>query len=233
MTVAYHLVIPMEEISRASTEKGSPRAVSAEYMGRILGMPGIALISVVVMISTFISLNGNALSGPRAYFALARDGLFPAGLSHVHPRFQTPARAIAAQSIWAILLTLAGTLPIVLPAPEGETSSPLATAWRTLGETPLYDVLYTYVIFGATIFYALAIASVFVLRRKRPDLARPYRTWLYPFTPALFLVGAAILLASMLLQQPFESLAGLGIVALGLPAYLVMSRNARSVPDAA
>ncbi len=225
MTLAYHLVLPMDEIALASTEKGSPRAVSADFCGRLLGAMGITLISVVVMISTFISLNGNALSGPRAYFALARDGLFPAFLARIHPRFETPARAIAAQTLWAILLTIAGTLPIVFPASETAGQGGIAGAWRKLGETPLYDLMYTYVIFGATIFYALSIFSVFVLRRKRPDLERPYRTWLYPATPIVFLVGAAILLTSMLLQQPFESLSGLGVVAVGVVAYSLMTQR--------
>jgi amino acid transporter len=229
-TLAYHLVMPMDQVAAASTEKGSSSAVSAEFMGRILGTPGVTLIAAVVMISTFISLNGNVLSGPRAYFALARDGLFPASLERIDPRFRTPSNAIVAQTVWAITLTILGTLPIVLPAPEGATG--LAAAWRTLGETPLYDLLYTYVIFGATIFYALAIASVFVLRRTRPSLDRPYRTFLYPITPIIFLLGAAILLGSMLIQQPFESLAGLGIIALGLPAYALIARPRRSPADA-
>ncbi len=84
------------------------------------GQAGVVGISILVMCSTFISLNGNALTGPRAYFAMARDGLFPPGLCRVHPRFQTPANAVLSQGIWAILLTIAGTFLIVVP-PDGRT----------------------------------------------------------------------------------------------------------------
>ena len=127
------------------------------------------------MCSTFISLNGNALTGPRAYFAMARDGLFPRVLGRIHPRFQTPANAILSQGIWAILLTVAGTALIVIPPPDGTSSLPawIVDAWRKLNQTPLYDLLYTYVIFGANVFYLLAIASVFVLRAKHARPAPP------------------------------------------------------------
>ena len=99
-------------------------------------------VSVLVMCSTFISLNGNALTGPRAYFAMARDGLFPAGLCRVHPRFQTPANAVLSQGIWAIILTVAGTFLIVMP-PEVAPGWPrwILAAWKILNETPLYDLL--------------------------------------------------------------------------------------------
>ncbi len=226
MTMIYHMVLPMQEIALASTEKGSPRAVSADFCRRLLGDPGLVAIALVVMTSTFISLNGNALAGPRAYFAQARDGLFPAWLSRVHPRYRTPANAVIAQSAWAIFLTVVGTVLLVSPAPKAsEHPTWLDEAWKQLHSTPLYDVLYTYVIFGATIFYLLAISSVFVLRVKRPDLHRPYRTFGYPVTPLLFIVGALILLGSMLQRTFFESIAGLGVVALGLPAYLVLARK--------
>ncbi len=215
-TLAYHLVLPMPEIASASTEQGSPRAVSADFCQRLLGEPGLVLIALTVMTSTFISLNGNALSGPRAYFALARDGLFPAWLCRVHPTFKTPAAAIAAQTVWSLTLTLLGTA-MTFTARTGPGLPP---------PKPLYDVLYTYVIFGATIFYTLSIVSVFVLRRRQPDLPRPYRTFGYPITPIIFVVGALILLGSMLVETPVESLAGLGIVALGLPAYALFRRNA-------
>lgn len=214
-SLAYHLVLPMAEIASASTEAGSPRAVSADFFQRLLGAPGLVLIALVVMTSTFISLNGNALSGPRAYFALARDGLFPRWLCRVHPTFQTPAAAIAAQTVWSLILTLLGTA-LTLSSPHKPGQPP---------PKPLYDILYTYVIFGATVFYTLSIVSVFVLRRKRPDLPRPYRTFGYPVTPIVFVVGALILLGSMLREAPVESLAGLGIIALGLPAYGFLQRS--------
>lgn len=226
MTLAYHLVLPMEEIRSASTERGSPRAVSADFFRRLLGAPGGVAISLVVMASTFISLNGNALSGPRAYFALARDGLFPRFLCRIHPRFQTPSHAIGAQAVWSILLTVSGGLLIVVPPSESGLPGPVRRAWETLHQKPLYDVLYTYVIFGATIFYMLSISSVFVLRRTRPELPRPYRTWGYPWTPVVYVAGALILLGSIYLENPAESIAGLAIVGLGVPGYYLFRRSA-------
>jgi APA family basic amino acid/polyamine antiporter len=181
------------------------------------------------MCSTFISLNGNALTGPRAYFAMARDRLFPTPLGRVHARFQTPANAILSQGIWAILLTILGTILILVPPPDsaGALTGPFATAWKRLHQTPLYDLLYTYVIFGANLFYMLAIGSVFVLRVKRPELERPYKTLGYPVTPVLYVVGALVLLGSMLADHAsrVQSLFGIGIILLGLPAYWMFRRT--------
>ncbi len=231
MTLIYHMVLPLGEVSAGSFEKGSPRIVAADFFDHLLGPWGLRLIGLVVMASTFISLNGNALSGPRAYFAMARDGLFPAGLCKVHPRFQTPANAIVTQTVWAVLLMVAGAALILADPPSTGLPRPVLEAWQKLHVTPLYDVLFTYVIFGGTVFYTLAIASVFVLRARRPDLPRPYKTWGYPVTPILYTAASLLLLGSMLANSPFESLAGLGIIAAGLPAYLAFARNPAPRPD--
>jgi amino acid transporter len=226
-TLAYHYVLPLAEIAAARTDQGANKAVAALYCFRLLGTNGVKAISVLVMCSTFISLNGNALTGPRAYFAMARDGLFPAGLCRVHPRFRTPANAILAQGVWATLLTVVATTLILIPAPGTGTvlPRPVVAAWATLNKSPLYEVLYTYVIFGANLFYLLTVAGVFVLRARHPEWPRPYRTWGYPVTPLLYVAGALVLLYSMLLEKPAESLAGLAIIALGLPAYMIYRRG--------
>src|SRR5262249_9013668 len=107
MTLAYHYVLPLDEVASASQEKEHiERAAAAVYCEHLLGRPGVVAISMLVMCSTFISLNGNALTGPRAYFAMARDGLFPSRLCQVHPSYQTPANSIIAQGIWAVILTV-------------------------------------------------------------------------------------------------------------------------------
>jgi amino acid transporter len=228
VTLVYHWVLPLAEVAAASTDRGAEKAVAAAYCYRLLGRPGVVAISLLVMCSTFISLNGNALTGPRAYFAMARDRLFPAALCRIHPRYRTPANAVLAQGTWAILLTVIATVLIMAPAPVAGTESqwprPVLAAWAKLNRTPLYTVLYTYVIFGANLFYLLAIASVFVLRARRPDLPRPYRTWGYPVTPLLYVAAALLLLGNMLRQSPTESLAGLALIALGLPAYWAFRR---------
>jgi APA family basic amino acid/polyamine antiporter len=224
MTLAYHYVLPMPAIAAAIREAGHvEKAVAAVYCMDLLGVRGLLFISTLVMCSTFIALNGNAMTGPRAYFAMARDGLFPRGLCKVHSRFHTPANAILSQGIWAIVLTIAGTLLIVVPPPPDSDILPdlIRAAWEKLNTTPLYDLLFTYVMFGAVVFYLLAIASVFVLRVRQPELPRPYRTFGYPLTPLLYVVAALLLLGNMLAdhQSRLQSLAGIGIILLGLPAY--------------
>ena len=224
-TLAYHYVLTIPQIEAA---KGAAnQAVAATYCKALLGQKGVVAISLLVMASTFISLNGNALTGPRAYFAMSRDGLFPGWLSRIHPRFETPANAIIAQGVWAIGLIVAGTVMILWPAPGPDSGLPefIRKAWLRLNETPLYKILFTYVVFGANLFYLLAIASVFVLRRARPDAYRPYKTWGYPFTPSIFVIASVYLLQDMLRQSPAESLAGVGIILAGIPAFLIFSRS--------
>lgn len=235
MTLAYHYVLPMTEVIGADkTEAGSQKAVAAVYCRHLLGGYGVTAISLLVMCSTFISINGNALTGPRAYFAMARDGLLPRALARVHPRFETPANAVLVQGLWAILLTIAGTALILVAPPEVTFpgSSYFLGAWRKLNEKPLYDLLYNYVIFGANVFYLLAVTSVFVLRFKQPHLPRPYRTWGYPFTPLLYVVGAVLLLRDMLVnpQSRGEAAAGVGLILLGLPAYAILRRSGERQP---
>ncbi|GAC1463766.1 MAG: amino acid permease [Isosphaeraceae bacterium] len=226
MTLMYHFVLPLPEVAALSGEKAAARAVAATYCDRLLGAKGVWAISLLVMGSTFISLNGNALTGPRAYFAMARDGLFPAGLCRIHRRFETPANAVMAQGGWAVLLTVLGTTMILWTAPADGSGLPSAVlvSWRKLNQTPLYTVLFNYVVFGANLFYLLAVASVFVLRVRRPDLPRPYRTWGYPVTPLIFVAAAVYLLTDMLRQSRAEALAGLGIVLAGLLFYPFLAR---------
>ncbi len=237
MTLAYHFVLPMDEMrevaSKSRTGGGVEKAVAAVYCKTLIGQRGVVAISVLVMCSAFIALNGNALCGPRAYFAMARDGVFPAGLCRVHHRFQTPANAIMAQAIWAIILTLAGTVLIVMPPPAAGEALPhtIMAMWKTLHETPLYELLYNYVIFGANVFYMLAVAAVFVLRIHRPDAVRPYRTFGYPLTPLIYVAAAILFLGSMLFDPKSrgQSLAGLGIILLGVPAYYLFRREGKGL----
>ena len=169
MTLAYHLTLPLDRIAGDASLPAEQRLpVAADFCRTLLGPKGAIAIACVVMASTFISLNGNALAGPRAYFAMARDGLFFRRLGVIHPKFQTPAASIVVQCGWAILLTLLTTILIVAPAPNSGLPGFALEAWRTAHEKPLYDIMYTYVIFGATVFYALDVAAVFVLRAKIP-----------------------------------------------------------------
>ncbi|UCC74629.1 MAG: amino acid permease [Gemmatimonadota bacterium] len=158
-----------------------------------------ALISAAVIVSTFGALNGAIFVAPRVYYAMARDGIFFRKVGEVHPRFCTPAFAILLQAVWASLLTLTGS----------------------------YEQLFTYVVFISFIFWMAAAAAVFVLRRTRPDLPRPYKTWGYPVVPLVFIVSMGTILINTLIARPVESLAGLGITILGVPVYYHWRRRSR------
>ena len=174
----------------ASAVAGSPR-VAAEMMRQILGQKGADAVSIAAMISIFAALNGSILSGSRVPYALARDGYFFRPVARVHPSYATPGTAILGLSAWSALLVLSGR----------------------------YEQLFTYVIFASWILYGMTTASVIVLRRKRPDLPRPYRTVGYPWIPVLFVAAAAALVLSTLRDSPRESIMGLVLIAAGLPFY--------------
>jgi len=172
-------------------EVGASPRVAADAMRRVLGSPGGAAVSIAAMISIFAALNGSILSGSRVPFAMSRGGLFFASIGKVHPHYRTPGPAIALLGVVSCLITLSGQ----------------------------YDQLYTLVIFPSWILYGMTAASVIVLRRKRPDLPRPYRVLGYPVVPVLFVFVALALLYSTLRSSPRESGIGLGLIAAGLPFY--------------
>lgn len=169
--------------------------VAADAIGSTMGRPGATLVVIAIAVSVFGGANGLILTNPRVFFAMANDGLFFSKLAKIHTRFHTPAFAIAAGCGWAAVLAVTGT----------------------------FEQILTYVIFTGWLFYALAAACVFMYRRRFPDLYRPYRVPGYPWLPILFLVVAAGLAINTLVREPRSSLVGLGIVALGLPAYRVWS----------
>jgi APA family basic amino acid/polyamine antiporter len=157
-----------------------------------VGPIGGTIIALVILCSITGAANGNVLTAPRVFFAMANDGLFFKKIASVHPRFLTPHVSIVATGAWAAVLSLSGT----------------------------FEALASYVIFGQLIFFALTAGAVMILRRTRPELRRPYRTWGYPLTPFLFIAGATVLSVNLVLMQTANSLAGLGIILLGVPAYL-------------
>jgi APA family basic amino acid/polyamine antiporter len=146
------------------------------------------------------------LAGPRALFALGRDYDRLARLRTIDARRDTPAWAIAVLSGWSIILVLLADLS---PVPN----------------KTLFEVLTNYCIFGGSLFYYTAVIGVFVLRIRQPGAERPYRTWGYPAVPAIFVIFYTYLLATMLWgsETRLQSLSGLGLIALGVPAYFAMS----------
>jgi APA family basic amino acid/polyamine antiporter len=137
------------------------------------------------------------LAGARVYYAMAKDGLFFSAVARVNPKYHTPVVSLLVQALWAALLTLTGT----------------------------YSELLDYVIFAVVLFYILTIAAVFQLRRTRPHAPRPYRAWGYPVLPALYIGFALFVEWALLTHKTQRSLAGLLIVALGIPAYYLWQRR--------
>jgi APA family basic amino acid/polyamine antiporter len=221
--LSYHLVLPMGKVAT------SP-AVATDVSKVLLGSAGAWVAASCVMVSTFGALNSNLLCGPRIYFAMARDRLFPAAIRQVHTRFQTPANAIIAQSAWSLVLI---ALAYGWTASAGSTvnqTSPGAAEQRhgiVVLETPAtpgdaFDVLTDFVIFGGSIFYAMAVGAVFVLRRKMPAAERPYRTWGYPLTPAVYLLAFGGAMASMLHDKWVQTAAGSVLILVGVAAFYAM-----------
>lgn len=190
MNLVYLYAMPVGDM--VSTE-----TIGEAAAGRLFGPAGSSLMSLCVLVSVFGCISATVISGPRVFYAMAKDGLFFRRMAAVHPRHRTPVQAILWQCVWSSALCLSGT----------------------------YDQLYTFVIFAAVLFYALAGASVIVLRLRHPEWPRPYRTWGYPVTPLLFVGICVIVLLNTLINQPVESGWGLAILACGLPAYLHWRRQ--------
>ncbi|HEY3357256.1 MAG TPA: amino acid permease [Polyangia bacterium] len=187
VNIAYLNVLPFQGIADAPEQR-----VAAAAMGRVVPWGALA-ISVVVMISTFGCLNGMILTGPRLYYAMAKDGLFFEAAGQLGARSRVPVKGLVIQGIWSAVLTLTGT----------------------------YSDLLDYVIFAAMLFYVLTIAGIFVLRKRAPDLERPYKAWGYPVVPAIYILAALIMMVVLLFYKPLYTWPGLGIVALGVPVYFV------------
>jgi APA family basic amino acid/polyamine antiporter len=166
----------------------------------LFGNIGGRLMSFAILVSTFGCLAATILYSPRIYLAMSRDGVFFRSLGAVDPKYHTPARSLWAQSLWAVVLTLSGT----------------------------YEQIYTYVIFGGLLFHAGTAGAVFVLRRKRPNVERPYKVFGYPWVPMLFILASILLIGNTLVGKPVESLIGLVFIAAGVPAYLWWRRHPAS-----
>jgi basic amino acid/polyamine antiporter, APA family len=170
--------------------------VGADLAARTMGSIGGTFVSLTVLLSIIGAVNGCILTAARLPFAQARDRLFFARFGEVHPRFQTPASAIVWGGLWTAILVLTGS----------------------------YDTLYSYSILAAWIFYTMTVAAVFVLRRKLPHAARPYRMWGYPFTLWLFLAVSLWFMLNAFLAQPWPSFMAFAIVASGVLAFWIWRR---------
>jgi APA family basic amino acid/polyamine antiporter len=171
--------------------------VATAAASRIFGPVAVKLMAAAIMISTFGCANGLILSGARVYFAMAKDKLFFRRAGELAPRTHSPVFALLVQCVWAVLLTLSGS----------------------------YSDLLDYVIFAVLVFYILTIAGLFVLRRTRPDLDRPYKAIGYPVLPALYIAAASLIEVLLLMYKPNYTWPGLIIVLLGVPVYWVWRRK--------
>jgi APA family basic amino acid/polyamine antiporter len=162
---------------------------------RLLGETAGNVMGIVSIVSLLASVSAMTLAGPRVYFAMARDGLFFAAASSVHRRYHTPSIAILAQAAWASLLVLTATA----------------------------DALVTYTGFAITLFLGLAVLSLFVLRAREPDAERPFRAWLYPVAPALYVLVSAAILVNGLIRSPGPAGAGALVILAGIPLFYYFS----------
>ncbi|GMV05533.1 MAG: amino acid permease [Gemmatimonadota bacterium] len=198
LNAVYLWLLPMDVVATSDR-------VAADAADAVFGRGGGAAMSALVVFSTFGAVSGIVLAGPRVYFAMARDGLLPAWVGAVHPRYHTPHRAIVLQAVWACVLVGTGT----------------------------YRALFTRVVYTEWIFFGLMAVGLLLLRR-RPDVRRDYGVWGYPWVPLAFAVSAFAIVANQVAVEPAESLVGLGLVLAGLPVYHLWARRGytRSAPNA-
>jgi APA family basic amino acid/polyamine antiporter len=203
--VAYLAALPWSAIQHAPSDR-----VASETANVIFPGAGATIMAVVIMISTFGCNNGLILAGARAYYAMARDGLFLRRVGELNKN-HVPGWALIIQGIWAGVLVLPRTV---------KTD---AAGKVTYGN--LYGNLLDYVISAALIFYILTIVGLFVLRRKRPDVERPYKAFGYPIIPALYIVGASVILVVLFIYQTATTWPGLIIVLTGVPIYFLWRKS--------
>jgi len=173
----------------------------AHTAAAMLFSPAVAVwLSALVAISCFSAAASCTLSGARVYLAMAQDGVFFESMAQVHPRWRTPVFSLIGQGIWAAMLTLSGR----------------------------YDQLYEFVMYGMVLFYTLTVVGLFILRRKRPDIPRPYRCTGYPWIPGLYVLITAAWTVNIIVTRPRQALAGTLIILMGIPGYLYWKRAGRT-----
>jgi basic amino acid/polyamine antiporter, APA family len=192
--VAYLSVLPASAIAEAPQDRVGTAALQAMF-----GDAGQYAMAIAIVISCFGANNGLILSGARAYYAMAQDGLFFKSVGVLHPQFRTPAFALWVQAAWSSVLCLSGT----------------------------YGQLLDYVTFAVVLFFMLTALGLFLLRIRRPNAERPIKALGYPVLPGLYLLLTGLICVDLLIEKPQYTWPGLGIVALGVPVYYAWRRAAR------
>jgi basic amino acid/polyamine antiporter, APA family len=204
--LAYVVTLPLAGIQTAPQNR-----VATAVMQAVLGPSGTIIMALAIMISTFGCNNGLILAGARVYYAMARDGLFFKRVDSVN-RHHVPAVALIAQGIWASLLVLPRTVTI-----NQQTGA------YTFGN--VYTQLLEYIVSADLIFYVLMVGAVIVMRRKAPEIERPYRTFGYPIVPLIYIVIAGLFIIDLAILAPSTSGIGYLLVFTGIPIYFIWSRR--------
>jgi len=197
ISILYLLMNVVYVLSLPISEMSGVVRIAETSATALFGATAAQLISVAVIVAVLGALNGAIFAGARVYYAMAKDRLFFRRVGNLHPRFQTPAFAILIQALWSCVLALTGT----------------------------FEQLFTYAMFIGVLFWVIAAAAVFTLRRKNPALPRPYKTWGYPVTPLIFIIALSGVLINTLIVRPVESFIGLAFTALGIPVFYVWTRK--------
>jgi APA family basic amino acid/polyamine antiporter len=208
--VAYLATLPFEKIQGA--DRVATDTVNVIFAGR-----GAIVMAVFIMVSTFGCNNGLILAGARAYYAMARDGLFFKSSGQLNSK-HVPAWGLVIQGIWAAVLVLPRTIKH-------------DALGHVTGYGNLYGNLLDYVISAALIFYILTIAGIFRLRQTRPDAERPYKAFGYPLVPILYIIGASVILVVLFIYQTATTWPGLVIVITGIPVYFIWKHFGTAMPE--
>jgi len=162
-----------------------------------MGNKGASIVTLIIVISLFGGNNVNVLTSARIIYAMAKDNLFFKKTKQIHPKLQSPANALIIQCIWAIILTFSGS----------------------------FNQLITYIIFASWIFYGMSAGAVIILRKKKPDMDRPYKTPFYPWVPIIFILFAIFLTINTIIEAPRDAAIGTGLILAGLPLYYYWKKN--------
>ena len=171
--------------------------VMADAASKFIGGKGAAIVTIIILISLIGANNGFILTSARINYAMARDNRFFKQAAIIHPKFQSPANALIIQCIWACILTFSGT----------------------------FNQLITYIIFASWIFYGMSAGAVIILRKKKPDMERPYQIPFYPWIPIIFILFAIFLTVNTILEAPRDAAIGAGLILAGLPLYYYWKKN--------
>lgn len=203
VNVVYLLILPLDQAAAIADQR-----IAAQVSQVLFGPVGVSLIAIAILISTFGCDNGLILSGPRLYHAMAKDRLFFASIATLDPKRGTPVRSLQYQAVWGVILILSGSL--------GSRGA------------KLYSDLLTFTSFASLLFNTLTVVGLLVLRKRRPELPRPYKVPAYPLIPLLYLAVGAFFLVYIAIGDPWNSGLGFIVILSGIPMYLYWKRGLRA-----